>query len=172
MDFVRVYDYLTQARGKLFDWVRPLSQEQYTQEFPFAHRTLQATMIEMASAEWLYARRLRDPGTAPGPREQWPISAQRQPTFPELEAAWAEQMPQTRRTLAEITDWETPVEYRVPQPAKTIIITASRGDIASQLCFHEVHHRAQAMAMLRQLGVAAQNLDYSLFMYRRREEPA
>jgi uncharacterized damage-inducible protein DinB len=45
-------------------------------------------------------------------------------------------------------------------------------DVATQLCFHEVHHRAQAMAMLRQLGVEAQNLDYNAFMYGRREEPA
>lgn len=172
MDFVRVYDYLTQARGKLFEWVRPLTQEQYTQEFPFAHRTLRATMIEMALVEWLYARRLRDPGAAPLPREQWPISAERQPAFPELESAWTGQAPQTRRALAEIIDWETPVEYRVSPPGKTVFVSASRGDIATQLCFHEVHHRAQAMAMLRHLGVAAQNLDYSIFMFRRREEPA
>jgi len=34
---------------------------------------------------------------------------------------------------------------------------------------HEVHHRAQAMAMLRQLGVAAQNLDYGVFAFKERE---
>ena len=31
----------------------------------------------------------------------------------------------------------------------------------------EIHHRAQAMAMLRQLGVPAQDLDYSFLMYDR-----
>ena len=64
------------------------------------------------------------------------------------------------------------IEYRVARLDKTIVVTATTGDIATQLCFHEIHHRAQAMAMLRQLGIAAENLDYSLFMYRRREEPA
>jgi uncharacterized damage-inducible protein DinB len=34
MDFVRVYDVHAQAREKLFDWLRPLSQEQYLQSFP------------------------------------------------------------------------------------------------------------------------------------------
>jgi|GEM_PF-4090107 len=29
--------------------------------------------------------------------------------------------------------------------------------IAAQLLFHEVHHRAQVMAMPRQLGIAAEN---------------
>ncbi|MGQ0549944.1 MAG: DinB family protein [Armatimonadota bacterium] len=40
------------------------------------------------------------------------------------------------------------------------------------MLLHEVHHRAQAMAMLRQLGVEAQNLDYIQFVRRVREEPA
>ena len=77
-----------------------------------------------------------------------------------------------RQVLQGISDWDRPIEYQVSQPGKTIIISTTPGDIVTQLCFHEVHHRAQAMAMLRQLGVEAQNLDYSLFMYRRREEPA
>lgn len=170
MNVVRAYEYLTKARARLFEWVRPLSQEQYTHEFPFALHTLQATMVEMAMAEWLYASRLQRE-TIP-PRDQWPINVKRQPTFPELEAAWTAQVPETRRTLAAITDWETPFEYRVSQPGKTIVITATPADVATQLCFHEVHHRAQVMAMLRQLGVEAQNLDYSTFMYGRREEPA
>ncbi len=40
-----------------------------------------------------------------------------------------------------------------------------------QMLFHEVHHRAQAMAMLRQLGIEAQNLDCIGFVHRLREEP-
>ena len=39
--------------------------------------------------------------------------------------------------------------------------------IAGQLLFHEVHHRAQVMAMLRQAGVAAENLDYSGLVWER-----
>ena len=38
MEYVHVYDVLTQARERLFDWVRPLSQEKYTREFPFGAR--------------------------------------------------------------------------------------------------------------------------------------
>ncbi len=170
MNFVRAYEYLTKTRAKLFDWIRPLSQEQYTHEFPFALHTIRATMLELARAEWLYITRLQRE-TIP-PREQWPISVERQATFPELEAVWRAQWPETKRTLAGITDWDTPFEYRVSQPERTIIITTTPADVATQLCFHEVHHRAQAMAMLRHLGVEAQNLDYSIFMYGRREEPA
>ena len=34
---------------------------------------------------------------------------------------------------------------------------------------HEVHHRAQIMAMLRELGRPLENLDFGYLMYKRRE---
>ena len=170
MNPVRAYDYLTLARAKLFDWIRPLSQAQYTQEFPIGLHTLRATMVEIAGGEWIYTRRLQ--GEVVPPKEDWPIREERQPAFADLERAWREQAPQTRALLASIQDWDRPIEYRVKQPDKTIVVSATTGDVATQLCFHEIHHRAQAMAILRQLGVPAENVDYSLLMYRRREEPA
>jgi hypothetical protein len=47
--------------------------------------------------------------------------------------------------------------------------TLSKEDIAIQMLLHEVHHRAQAMVVLRQLGVPAENLDYARFVVRREE---
>jgi hypothetical protein len=37
--------------------------------------------------------------------------------------------------------------------------------LAFQLFYHEVHHRAQAMAMLRQLGIAAEGLDFNRYAF-------
>jgi hypothetical protein len=37
--------------------------------------------------------------------------------------------------------------------------------LAFQLFYHEVHHRAQVMAMLRQLGVAAEGLDFNRYAF-------
>lgn len=37
--------------------------------------------------------------------------------------------------------------------------------LATQSLFHEVHHRAQVMAMLRLLGVPVQSIDYSLMRW-------
>jgi uncharacterized damage-inducible protein DinB len=172
MDFTHVYDVLTQARQKLFGWIRPLSQEQYTQTFTFGLGTLRATMIELAEVEWVYTRRLQNPDAPPLPRDQWPIGVHRQPTFRDLESAWTEQAPRTRAILAGVKDWDTVVEYRRVRPGpaeKVTLVTATKGDLATQMLMHEVHHRAQAMAMLRQLGVAAQNLDYGAFAFRERE---
>ncbi len=58
---------------------------------------------------------------------------------------------------------------RQVRDGRPVRLTAAKGDIAVQLLLHDVHHRAQAMAMLRQLGVDAQNLDYIRF--RQRVEP-
>ena len=172
MDFPHVYDVLTQARQKLFGWIRPLSQAQYTQIFTFGLGTLRATAIEMARVEWLYGLRLQRPSAPLPPRDQWPIGEERQPAFRELEAVWTEQAPRTRAILAAISDWNTMVEYRRVQPGppeKVTLVSAIKGDLAMQMLMHEVHHRAQAMAMLRQLGVAAQNLDYGVFAFKERE---
>jgi uncharacterized damage-inducible protein DinB len=170
MEFARVYDVLLQARQQLFAWVRPLSQEQYTQVFPFgvfrpepfASRSVRGTLVEIARAELFLAKRLREEPLPPA--ADWPINEQRQPTFPDLERVWNAQSQQTRATLSATTDWERAVTCRLVLPNQTVLLTARKADIATQLLMHEVHHRAQAMAMLRQLGVEAQNLDYIRFV--------
>jgi len=170
IDFARVYDIHTQARAKLFDWIRPLNQEQYTKEFPFAHRTLRATMHEIATHEWWFTVRLREePMPRPFSWKELPMN--QHAAFAGLEQAWAEQVPRTRATLAELTDLEKVVETRMYGRKRVRILIAKKGDIATQLLLHEVHHRAQAMAMLRHLGVAAQDLDYIYFLQEERVEP-
>ena len=172
MEYVRVYDVLTQARQRLFDWVRPLSQEQYTRRFPFGMGTLRATLIEIARVELLYGKRLREEPLPPPPLpDTFPISETRQAAFADLEKAWTAQAKETRATLGGITDWSRTVSRRFEEGDKVIISTTSKADLATQLLMHEVHHRAQAMAMLRQLGVEAQNLDYGAFTARREEYP-
>ena len=161
-DPVHVYAILTEARQKLFGWIRPLDQGRYTQEFSFGCRTLRATMIEIAATELYLAMRLREERLPPV--AEWPISEERQPTFVSLESAWGALSERTRMTLAHTSDWDHRVTTELVLPQKTLRLTASKADIATQLLLHEVHHRAQAMAMLRQLGVAAQDLDYIGFV--------
>jgi uncharacterized damage-inducible protein DinB len=173
MEYAHVYDVLTQARERLFGWVRPLSQEKYAQRFPFGLGTLRATLVEIAAVELMYGMRLRaEPlPVTPGLPADFPISETKQPTFNDLERVWTVQTKRTRETLAAIDDWAQTVSRRLEQGDKVIISTASKADIATQMLMHEVHHRAQAMAMLRQLGVEAQDLDYISFVVRREEFP-
>jgi uncharacterized damage-inducible protein DinB len=172
MEYAHIYTVLTHARQRLFGWVRPLSQEQYTRQFPFGLGTVRATLIEIAAVELFYGKRLREEPVPPPPfPDTFPISETKQPTFADLEKVWTAQANETRATLARISDWTKPLTMRFERGDKVIVSTASKADLAVQLLMHEVHHRAQAMAMLRQLGVQAQNLDYVSFAAQREEYP-
>ena len=167
---VHLYEYLAKARAKLLDWVRPLTLAQYTKEFPFGLKTLRDTLVEIPLSEWTYVQRLR--GKDVPPWDERPLARFYKTDFPPLERAWQEQAEETRRTLREISDWTRPLEYVArPSDEPPVKIRTTTGGAAAQLFFHEIHHRAQAMAMLRQLGVPAENLDYSLLMYERMELP-
>ncbi len=103
------YDYLVLARQKLLGWVQKLTLEQFAREFPIGHRSARATLVHVASAEWGYVRRLRgEPVPPPGERPF--ASSAAQPLAP-LEAAWAAQAEETRRTLREVDDWTRPLVF-------------------------------------------------------------
>jgi uncharacterized damage-inducible protein DinB len=166
-----VYEYLVKARAKLLDWVRPLTMEQYTKEFPFGRKTIRDTLVEIPHAEWLYGMRLI--GEPTPPREEQPFVTYYQTAVAPLETAWRELEDRTRRILREQQDWTRPVEYIVRPPNRPAArIHTTAGGVATQMICHEVHHRAQVMAMLRQFGIAAENLDYSALMVTRTEVPA
>ncbi len=168
--YVAMFDYLVKARGRLLDWIRPLTPEQYGREFPYGFKTIHATLLHTASAEWAYGNRLRGRLVAIADS---PFTPEKIKTYPELEAAWQGLSMETRAALTEVADWDAPVEYRMMPPnAPAVRIRTTRQGVASQLVFHEVHHRAQVMSMLRQLGIAAQNLDYSALMFDRQQEGA
>ena len=171
LDPAHLYEYLAKAREKLLNWVRPLTVEQYTKEFPLGLKTLRNTLVEIPQAEWTYVQRLR--GEDVPLWDERPFARFYKTDFAPLDRAWREQAEETRGTLHEISDWARAVEYVARSSDEPPVrIRTTTGDIASQLLFHEVHHRAQAMAMLRQLGVAAQDLDYSFLMYEWTEVPA
>ncbi|MGH2404338.1 MAG: DinB family protein [bacterium] len=169
-----LYDYLCAARARLFDWIRPLSKEQYEREFPYGLKTIHATLLHTAGAEWLYGKRVHG---QPATIADVPFRPEKMTMFAVVEAEWEKLAKETRTWLKAIKDWDTSTEWRGRIPtqgpnAPTIRFRTTKGGIASQLLFHEVHHRSQVMSMLRQLGVAAQNLDYSVLRFDRKEEPA
>ena len=167
MDAQRTYDYLALARRKILGWARPLSDEQYGHDFAIGLGSLARTLAHIELSEWYYIQRLR--GRPIPPYEQWPIRDEAPPPLAALEAAWIEQEGRTRAALAGVRDWTAPIEYEVTTDAgRREIVTASAGDLFTQLVLHEVHHRAQAMNMLRQLGVGLEDLDFNALMYRRR----
>jgi uncharacterized damage-inducible protein DinB len=172
MDPLKTYDYLVKARERVFEAVRALPPEQYGREFPIGLKTLGSTLTHVMIVEWAYMERIQ--GRRLPPYEQWPIQDERPPAFEVIERTWREQAPRTRSAMEAVRDWDREFEYDSRDWAvasgKTTLITASPSDIVMQMTLHEVHHRAQVMAMLRELGKPLENLDYGYFMYKRREE--
>jgi uncharacterized damage-inducible protein DinB len=164
MDYTHFFDYLVKARGKLLDWVRAQPSEVYTRKFPLGLGSIRATLVHTAAAEWAYVRRLSGRDLSLGDS---PFTAERQPEFEPFAQVWAEQVPVTREALANLGDPKRSVVFTSRLGPKAMRVRATGEGIAGQLLFHEVHHRAQVMAMLRQAGVAAENLDYSVLMWER-----
>ena len=77
-----------------------------------------------------------------------------------------EQAGRTRAVLESVRDWNKEFDYR-PMWNDRQIVTASAADIFTQMALHEVHHRAQAMNMLRQLGVKLEDIDFNALMLKR-----
>ncbi len=167
---IAFYEYLVVARRKLLDWVRPLTLEQYTQEFPFGRKTIRDTLVEIPLAEWSYGTRLIGESMPASP-DGHPFRRFYTTDFAALEPAWEELTGRTRSILREERDWSRMVEWRTTATPPTRI-RSNAGGIAIQMMLHEVHHRAQVMAMLRQLGISAQNLDYSILIFQREPLPA
>jgi uncharacterized damage-inducible protein DinB len=161
------YRYLALARDRLFEWVRPLSASDYRREFPIGRRSLSRTLTHILASEWYYVLRIE--GHDVPEYDRWPLVEEQAPPFAALVDAWSEQAGHTGAALAQVRNWRADLEYRVTDDdGQPTIVTTTRGDIFTQLVLHEVHHRAQAMSMLRHLGVAAEDLDYNALMFRRR----
>lgn len=166
MQPVRIYDYLTLARQKIFDRVRTLDAEQYGRQFPIGLGSLGRTLTHIMICEWAYMQRLQ--GRDLPPYEQWPIQDEKPPPFAVLESTWTAQADQTRAGLDAVRDWGEVLEYRVTRDGREMVVTATAGDLFTQLALHEVHHRAQTMNMLRQLGAPTEDVDFNALMYTRR----
>src|SRR5262245_36309477 len=163
VDPLEHYDILLRARHTLLNWVRELTAEQYRQEFPFGLKTVRATLVHLAGSEWLHGKAARGEDLA---SEERPFTEERYPDFLSLERAWKGLEAGTRAWLGSENDWTRRMETVVRRGnARRIRVGFTPETLAFQLFYHEVHHRAQVMAMLRQLGIAAEGLDFNKYAF-------
>jgi len=157
------YEILLRSRHTLLDWIRERTPEQYAQEFPFGFKTIRATVVHLADAEWLYGKRVRGEEFRFDDR---PITQERYPDLPSLARTWKDLEGKTRHWLESEKDWTRRLQVVSRLPGrKPMRVAFTPERLAFQMFYHEVHHRAQVMAMLRQMGVAAENLDFSRNAY-------
>lgn len=173
MDPLRIYDYLAKARAHVLNTVRTLTPEQYNRPFAYGLKSLSSTLTHIMISEWYYVERLE--GRHVEPYDMWPIKYETPPAFDVVDTTWRTQSPRVRAAIAAERDWTRAITYQtqlVPETGKRYEVTATAGDMVTQLALHEVHHRAQIMAMLRQMGDGVkplEDLDFNDFMFQRRE---
>ena len=156
------YRYLITARRRLLEAVKRLSPEQYVREFPFGLHTVRRTLHHMAGAEWFVLGQL--PGGLPsnGLGEN-PFSPRRVPDAVALEAAWKALEPRTVEIITGEADWNRAVEITVIIPSRQQFrVQTTPLKTFAQFCYHEVHHRSQVMAMVRQMDAPVETLDFLL----------
>ncbi|MGH7243251.1 MAG: DinB family protein [Phycisphaerales bacterium] len=172
MNPLKIYDYLTQSRERVFNAARPLTADQWCYKFKFGLGTIGSTLTHNMTSEWYYFERFA--GKSVPAYAQWEFQYEKPPAFETVEARWRQQQIRVREQIASERDWNRRIEYDTfaDDAGKRYHITATSGDIFTQLTLHEVHHRAQIMAMLRELGgdvKPLQDIDYNDLMYERRE---
>lgn len=159
-DLVEYFDYLCLAREKLFGWLRSQPADVYTRSFPVGLGSIRATLMHTARSQWAYSRWLDGKAYI---TEENPFTAERLPEFEPIAITWTAANSYTREVLEQF-DRDRRIEW-VPsliKPPTKIRITGAI--LAGQLLFHEMHHRAQVMTMLKHAGVSAENLDYAVLM--------
>lgn len=167
MNPAKVYEYLTIARGKVLNWIRPLTPEQYARNFNIGPGSIRAILTHVLVSEWYFVRRMKQ-AEVPA-YDRWPYQDERPLEFAALETAWNAQAEETRAAIRAVEDWNAEIDYPMTvddRPPE--IMTVSRGDILSQLALHEAHHRAQVLHILKQFGVKLEDIDYNVLMYKRR----
>lgn len=168
MDPLKIYDYLAASRLRVLDAAGRLSDDQWRRQFAYGMNSIARTLTHVMVSEWYYIQRLH--GRELPPYEQWPIRDEEAPGGDVIERTWREQASQTRAALAAERDWSRRIEWiGFPNAhGKRFHVAASAADLFTQLAFHEIHHRAQVMAMLRELGHPVQDLDYNATRFERR----
>lgn len=159
LDPIRIYDYLERSRRRILDAARPLTPDQWAREFEIGPKSLQNTLTHLVIAEWYYVKRMNREDVPPC--EAWELRDET-PLFGEsLEAAWAKQAQTTKAAIADVRNWDETFDYRVTDDdGQRLIVTASAADLITQLALHEAHHRAQALNIMRQLGVTVPGGDF------------
>lgn len=121
--------------------------------------------------EYAYMERIA--GRTPPPYHTWPIQDEKPPAFDMLEKAWREQMNRSQQIMNNEDDWNRELKFdsTVLSDGRQFRVTTTPMDMMVQLLTHEVHHRAQVMAMLRELKVDKPliDLDYSYFANKREQ---
>ncbi len=136
-----------------------LSDEQLDRVFDIGRGSLRRLLLHILAGESVWVKRWQGNAETPWPNEDEPASVGM------IASRFAETVRDRSLYLGTIDppQLDRTVIYR---DSKGSLFMATLGDMMIQMCLHSVHHRAQAVNVLRRLGATPPELDYMMWIRR------
>lgn len=152
-----MFRYSDWANGRLVSAALALSDEQLDRPMEIGLGSLRAILKHIHDGESVWLNRWQGRSETP-----WPSYDER-PVMAELGERFRQTAAQRDAFLKTLTpaDFDRAVTYR---DSKGSLFTATLGDMILQGINHSVHHRAQAVNILRRVGAGLVELDYMVFV--------
>jgi uncharacterized damage-inducible protein DinB len=156
-DILLQFEYNRWANARLLEAVAPLTNEQFLNDLSSSYSSIRDTLTHILAAEevWLMRWKGISPKTMLDPAYF--------PDVRSLKAKWSEVEMDQWNFLSKISDesLQEIVEY---QNFKEEIWEYPLWQMIHQMVSHSTYHRGQVVGMLRQVGAAATELDFLVFI--------
>lgn len=155
--FKKLIDYGRWSNAQLLAASASLTNEQLDSPFEMGRGNLRRTLMHIWAGESVWLARMSGKSETPWPDESQPISVSE--LTQRFEVLW-HQIDAFLDSLKE-DDLSRVLPYRDSLGG---LFDASLWDMWLQFINHSVHHRAQAVNMLRRIGASPPELDYMMFI--------
>jgi uncharacterized damage-inducible protein DinB len=156
-DILTLYRYNQWANAKILHAAANVTQEQYLAPASFPHGGLRGTLVHALSAEWLWRKRWE--GTSPTSV----LKPEEFPTFEALCERWTEEERQLMDFVEAVRDDKLDSIFRYSS-TKGKPFTRILWQAMAHVVNHGTQHRAEAAAILTELGHSPGDLDLIYFL--------
>ena len=156
-DILLLYQYNQWANAKILNATANVTLEQFIAPTTFPHGGLRSTLVHVLSAEWIW--RTRWEGTSP----RSTLQPQDFPDFQSLRMRWADEEGQLMNFVDGITEERLNSTFDYTNTSGkpfTKVVWHAMAHVVN----HGTQHRAEAAAMLTDLGYSPGDLDLIFFV--------
>lgn len=156
-DILLLYQYNQWANAKILNAAANVTQEQFVAPATFPHGGLRATLVHALSAEWMW--RTRWEGTSPTTM----LKPQDFPDFQSLRMRWADEEMRLMNFVNGISDESLNSTFDYTNTSGKPF-TKVLWHAMTHVVNHGTQHRAEAAAMLTDLGYSPGDIDLIFFV--------
>ncbi|HEX2993264.1 MAG TPA: DinB family protein [Anaerolineales bacterium] len=156
-DILTLYQYNQWANGKILKAAANATPDQYLASASFPHGGLRSTLVHVLSAEWIWRKRWE--GSSPTSL----FKPEEFPTFVSLCTRWTEEEKQLMDFVESLTDERLngAIDYTNTSGKP---FTRTLWHMMAHVVNHGTQHRAEAAAMLTELGYSPGDIDFIYFL--------